>query len=374
MAGLTGRAAAALLTLTAASPAADGVAKAGRILYDYGDPSAVLTPGMTAACAACHGDFAEGGSEGGIAAPALTSLAAMEDEQAYALLTAALREGRDRDGRRQLVAMPRYGYSDHQVRQVMAYLRTGLHARATGVEATTIAIALDLDTTSLAAAQRHAILSAVEAQFESVHKAGGIHGRRIVLVPVGDAALLRIVWEAPASTHGETVGFRGASTGSEQCPACCGSLHPPPADQIAAVERWHAENSPGAGMVVEADGPPPAQRIPDFVRYGLADGAVRGPFGGDYRLVLAYDIDARRAEIADATSAGTSLAARNVQVEAGEIVSAIVGTLLSQGRRLSARRVCRGLDQALKQSAVLSIVDMKTDVVVTNRFPVYAGN
>lgn len=161
----------------------------GRAIYEEGaglnaEAGGVTLRGRAAACASCHGDPHDGGGEGGVTAPPLMWSAlgeASAGRGAYDPLSfaAALRAGRDPEGRSLHALMPRYRIDDADIASLLGYLARpapmpGVHADEI-VVTTIMPPAGPLRTAGEAAAQT------LGQEIALVNQRGAIFGRKLRL-------------------------------------------------------------------------------------------------------------------------------------------------------------------------------------------------
>lgn len=195
----------AILALLAAlapplAPSAGGAAEAvpdGRALFQ-GFAAFAAGAGATdrglpagfAGCASCHGVDGEGGTEGAAGAPAIRAgaLAAPRDGAgpfaSDAAILAAIERGAGRDGQPLAALMPRYRLTPAEGRALLGYLRrVGTpDDRPPGVSADAIRVAAVLPLSGPLAPRGRQALGGLREAADAANAAGGVHGRRIVVV------------------------------------------------------------------------------------------------------------------------------------------------------------------------------------------------
>lgn len=197
----------ALLTSVACQvTAAEGwnaLAEEGRDLY-YGSQPFAQAPQVAGApllaehgaCVRCHGLAGEGRREAAAAAPDIRSATLKRHgSNVEQVLDAALRQGRDAQGRDLAPAMPRYQLSAQEQAALRAFWPwLGNEAQPVrGVEADVLRLGLVLDGLAPAAGAAplaEQVATGIGQVFERVNAGGGVHGRRLELVQLSsDAAL-----------------------------------------------------------------------------------------------------------------------------------------------------------------------------------------
>lgn len=162
----------------------------------------VDVPASTLTCAGCHGERAEGKSEGGVTAGALTWSHLVKpyghthpsgrrhgpfDERSF---VRAVREGVDPDDNELAVAMPRYKISPEDLADLVAYLKRIEFERDPGVADDAIKVGALIPSSGPLAEAGAAMRDVLTAFFDDLNKRGGIFNRRIELktAETGDGA------------------------------------------------------------------------------------------------------------------------------------------------------------------------------------------
>lgn len=150
-------------------------------------------PASTLSCAGCHGERAEGKTEGGVTAGALTWSHLTKpdghthptgrrhgpfDESSFARATAS---GTDPAGNQLLAAMPRYRMSPAQMADLISYLKRVENDRDPGLTETAITVGVIVPAKGALAEQGQAVRAATAAYFADLNKRGGIYSRRVEL-------------------------------------------------------------------------------------------------------------------------------------------------------------------------------------------------
>ncbi len=163
----------------------------------------VNLPGPLAACSRCHGADGNGAREAGLSAPPLRwsmlsqprpaadGLLARSTGYDQARLLAAIRHGRDADGRALAAAMPRFDLSPRDEADLLAYLRNlgSENDVDPGVAADHVTFAAVLPLSGPRAALGRAAQHALRACTERANRGGGVFGRRIELLELDSASL-----------------------------------------------------------------------------------------------------------------------------------------------------------------------------------------
>ncbi|MDO9713444.1 ABC transporter substrate-binding protein [Paracraurococcus lichenis] len=196
------RRAAAFLALALLPLAAGAEPPEGRRLYHGFTPfaagreaTATRLPLAYAACGNCHGPLAEGRREGGVTAPPITWAALARpagEAPAYASAEAvgrAILAGQGRGGRVLDRAMPRYRLEPAELQALLDHLRrVGTAADLPpGVTADSVALGAVLPLSGPGGASGRAVLAGLREVLDATSAAGGVHGRRLLLV-VADGA------------------------------------------------------------------------------------------------------------------------------------------------------------------------------------------
>jgi ABC-type branched-subunit amino acid transport system substrate-binding protein len=210
---LSVRLAAALLC---AAPSASGSPEppdtqelAGRRLYHQGvtpsgEPLRALVgagnmplSGAAVACGNCHGADGRGRPEAGVLPPDIT-WAELTKPYGHthghrkhgafgqASFARAVNEGLDPQGNRLDAAMPRYALSRAELAVLTAYLERLAAERDPGIGEERLRLGTILPVAGPAGAAGKAMRAALEAYFETLNRAGGLHQRRIELVVAED--------------------------------------------------------------------------------------------------------------------------------------------------------------------------------------------
>ncbi|MEL1264505.1 c-type cytochrome [Pseudoxanthomonas putridarboris] len=403
MVGLRRQAAGLLLGLACATVAAQADAP-GRQLYQHGrgqDPVAVSlgdppvrVPEERYACARCHGASGMGGSEGGIAAPALAANGP-SGEARLAWLEAALREGRGRDGRRLLPAMPRYALSRRDLVALADYLSRLPYAAQPGLDPHRLRIALDMSGTPFPPAGQAWLRADLRATVERLNREGGLFGRTLELVDDDRDAYFGLGWVADPGRGLPHLAVRAPpDPAAPPCNGCCATLHPGLAAQLDWL-RTHLRDqglTPAlqgslAGALGAADastdqptatvyvGDPaglPSPRI-DAPVYAFADLGLPAVPRDDVLLVSPVELHEQMAEVERLQQAEQALRASprlaTAAVELRKALALFVEALASSGRQASAAEVCaRLLAQAPARQRV-SLLRLSDGTVVASGEP-----
>lgn len=231
---------------TGADSAADELQGAGRDIYNEGlgrDPIAVrLGEGQwqpakgRLTCRSCHGEVGEGGSEGGIAAPALQVLPGDRPRGTGWLADAVVRH---RSGSRKELgdAMPLYRMSERDLAALSAYVDGLPNVPVSGMSPRMMTIGLNVAGASLTPDGRQRFAEAVDTLAASVKDEGGIYGRMIRFEvldePQAETAdtLIRLAWTASIDSAPLTFVIQGK--GERDAP--CGSVDPTREQMTLAV-------------------------------------------------------------------------------------------------------------------------------------------
>lgn len=367
--------------------AATSPQEAGRAIYEDGaigtqisatrDSQAIAR--ASAACAACHGASGLGASEGGVAAPALAYFPG-DQAQITHWLAAALREGRGKDGRALSSAMPRYVISDEELAQLAAYVKSLPYPREQGLDATSVAIGLDLEGTAFSEAERAVLQGRVTSALSRINDAGGVFGRQLVSAPP-DRAFLTISWRG--SPDRASLSVLAPAPGSPDCPSCCGSLHAELESQVEWLARWLDERGQPAGYrgalaekvlhPVSARG---AKATVFIDRPGEVTGAPAGPLylfselgalpaalqdRPETYLVSSFDLEQRVRDVDAVMRSGSGLSSGKVANAAFEIdkaVALLTGALQATGRRVTSRDLCASVRKLVTENYSFSVFDI----------------
>ncbi len=191
-------------------------------------------------CRACHGEAGEGGSEGGIVAPPLTSFRGELPDSSIRWLEDALTRHRGQDRRKLGDAMPRYHMTGRDIAALASYIDLLPDAPVAGLTSRTVTIGVDTSGASLTQEGHQALADALEALAASVNGEGGLYGRRILfqIRAEGQAerpdTLIGVSWAATRNTAPLTLAIQ---TDGESNPTC-GSVDPDREQQAAAVMAW----------------------------------------------------------------------------------------------------------------------------------------
>ncbi|WP_349617573.1 ABC transporter substrate-binding protein [Azotobacter salinestris] len=272
---------------------------AGRRLYREGigsgerpveariGPAGTSLPAGALPCAGCHGSDGRGRPEGAIRPPDITwrRLAAARPAYDEASLARALGEGLDPAGARLSPAMPRFVMSWTDLANLTAYLKRLEEDRDPGLHDGRLRLGTLLPSSGPLAGAGHTVAALLQAVFDELNRAGGIHGRRLELVIADPGperasaeAALRDLLEtrdvfallaplAPAleEGYGELLAPYGVplvgplpGTGGEGGRLVFAPL-PGLREQLFALAEFAAESSPGKGLALVAY-PPEAAR------------------------------------------------------------------------------------------------------------------
>lgn len=263
------RTASALLLAACTLAIAADPLRHGRLLFEATrgtDPVAATmgTPAQPAParefpCARCHGDAGQGGSEGGIEAPPLRSEGRTQQDIA-GWLSAALRDGRGRDGRALAAAMPRYAMSGRDLDALAAYVAALPYANRPGLDARTLAISVDLSGSGFTPEEQRALLALLRQDAAELDREGGIFGRRLAIVEDDDVAFFGLGWVADPERHIPHLAVRTQPPSAVPvCVGCCLSLHPDLEAQMAWLNSYLSER----GLRPDYYGPLVASLAPD---------------------------------------------------------------------------------------------------------------
>jgi ABC-type branched-subunit amino acid transport system substrate-binding protein len=178
----------------------------GRSIYLQGkgaEPASALLagPGITVpsagfACAQCHLEDGSGSREGGVKAPDIRFQHLAQpysglrdtgrqhppyDEQS---LIRAIRQGVDPAGNPLHAAMPRYGFSDNDMRALIDYLKRLDNLSARGVSDAAIRVGTLQPSTGPLLPISHDVRRLLHGYFKQLNDRGGVYGRRLELVVV----------------------------------------------------------------------------------------------------------------------------------------------------------------------------------------------
>ncbi len=183
--------------------------RAGRRLYlqgvtPSGEPLRALVgagnmplSGAAVACGNCHGADGRGRPEAGVVPPDIT-WAELTKPYGHthghrkhgafgqASFARAVNEGLDPQGNRLDAAMPRYALSRSELAALTAYLERLAAERDPGIGEDRLRLGTILPSGGQAGAAGKAMRAALEAYFETLNRAGGLHQRRIELVVAED--------------------------------------------------------------------------------------------------------------------------------------------------------------------------------------------
>ncbi len=140
-------------------------------------------PLRAAACANCHGALGEGAREGGLVAPRIALGAERWQDQ---WLHAAM-WGRAATGRELNNAMPRYQLSGEEQAGLRAYAEVlgSSEDKVRGISPSEIRLGILLGSAGQAG-YAASVVAGVEKVFSQVNLRGGVHGRKLVLQPIGE--------------------------------------------------------------------------------------------------------------------------------------------------------------------------------------------
>ena len=403
MAGLS-RAAAALLLGLACGALVAADSSGGRLYLQgqgqdpvhvrLGDPP-VEMPAEHYACARCHGGNGLGGSEGGVAAPALANAMPPGNAQ-LAWLQAALRDGRGRDGRRLLSAMPRYTLSQRDLLALSDYLTRLPYAAQPGVDAAQLRIAVDLSGTPFAPDMQAVLRAVLQAEAAQINAEGGLYGRSLELVDNDDDAYFGLGWVTEPARALPHLAVRTApDPAAPPCRGCCASLHPGIAAQLDWLRGWLRDQGqtpelrgPLAAALGAADEPNsgtpravvylgdpaglPAPRSGTRV-YILADLGLPPVARGDLYAVTPLDLTRQMAEVerlqqAEPQLRGTPRLATTV-LELRRALRMLADALASGGRHASAGDVCARLQAETVAQHTFSLLRLSDGAVMSTPQP-----
>lgn len=205
---------AAALLVAAAVSAADLLTpaeKRGREIYLHGKSTARpitaffgsddggMIDASVVPCASCHGPDGRGVAEGTVA-PAdvrwrvLSTPFIATDGGRHrprydgALLTRAVREAIDADGTPLFAVMPHYRIDDHDLDDLVAYMRRLGDEPQPGLDDATIVVGTVVPMTGPRAPAGEAVRNVISGYFDDINAAGGLFGRRLKLEAI-DAAM-----------------------------------------------------------------------------------------------------------------------------------------------------------------------------------------
>jgi len=205
---------AAALLVAAAVSAADLLTpaeKRGREIYLHGKSTARpitaffgsddggMIDASVVPCASCHGPDGRGVAEGTVA-PAdvrwrvlskpfiATDGGRHRPRYDGALLTRAIREAIDADGTPLFAVMPHYRIDDHDLDDLVAYMRRLGDEPQPGLDDATIVVGTVVPMTGPRAPAGEAVRNVISGYFEDINAAGGLFGRRLKLEAI-DAAM-----------------------------------------------------------------------------------------------------------------------------------------------------------------------------------------
>ncbi len=248
MRGCDRRVALAALGLLVAGNATDPAIETGRAIFQRGigrDPIAVELFGQrvanpsTFSCAACHGEYGTGGSEGGIVAPALIVADGIPDSALDQWLARAL------DGRGAATSaarrMPHYTISPRDRAALARYLRTFPNPPVQGLTPGQLTVGLETTGMGLDAAGRSALVREISDQF-ATYPGYGLFGRRLAVQDVtgrtGPADVFAaIVWD-PRSTIDAPVRLSVRPPVTDGADPICASIQPSSAEQYRILTAY----------------------------------------------------------------------------------------------------------------------------------------
>lgn len=141
-------------------------------------------------CANCHGRWGKGSQEGGVVAPNITwsqlskpyNIATTNGRYRAAYnhesFTRVIRTGIDSAGQNLATIMPRYNYTEAQIKALLKTLKQLSKQSVIGVESDTIKIGLVLGQLQ----QRDLIIKLMQSYFQQINLNGGIFQRKIHLI------------------------------------------------------------------------------------------------------------------------------------------------------------------------------------------------
>ncbi|MBT0670106.1 cytochrome c [Novosphingobium profundi] len=339
----------------------------------------------TFTCAACHGEYGAGGSEGGIVAPSLIVDEQMSGETLEAWLGSALDLGgspaSERTSGGKVERMPRFRMSARDRSALASYIRTLPNPPVTGLTNDTLVVGLETTGTGLDEAGRAALMHEISGLFGKL--AGyGLLGRRIEVRDVtgqGPRAevFAAILWDPRAAIEAPLrMSIRPPVGTGEQ--GLCASVQPSLAEQYEMLTLyldrrkvrywtiWSGAEPPfelplsatpqdaqGSDDMVEIrldpghdlSGAKPTYVFADQV--GASASNVQSP--GLHLLVPARISEQERAakdilsrNPVDPRSAGAIAMIRNA-------AQALFTTLARSGRRISVRAACEDLAKASRR-------------------------
>ena len=169
----------------------------GEIIYKEGLENHLVNlgdgfnvPAQLFPCANCHGRWGEGSQEGGVVAPDITwsqlnkpyylTTTRGRSRAAYDFVSFArvIRTGIDSAGQDLATIMPRYNYTEKQIKALLLTLKQLSKQSVIGVESDTIKIGLVLGQLQ----QRSLIIKLMQSYFQQVNLNGGVFRRKIQLV------------------------------------------------------------------------------------------------------------------------------------------------------------------------------------------------
>lgn len=394
-----GRIAVLALALLGQAPVAD-THQAGRAIYDQGigqdigrEPlsATIGTPpwpiaARARACAACHGAAGLGASEGGVAAPSL-DLSTLSAQQAVERLAAALRHGRGADGRSLSAAMPRYTIGQADLAALAAYIRRFPFPPQPGLDGSTIAIGLDLAGLDVTPAEQARLRRHVAGGIARINAQGELFGRTLRLADDPAGAFLTISWAGLAGYPGVAVMPR--LPGTDECDACCATLHPGLDAQLAWLGDWLAARDvrPTYRGPLAARFPLPAPpRRPDAIVH-LGSASDLAPSTGPLYLfadlgapaaalhdrpktylVFPFDIAALLASADELSRSDPALGdaprVARAAVELDWALDRLVTVLTRVGRRMLRYEACRALGQTVPRTHSFSVLEVSTGAVL----------
>lgn len=355
----------------------------GRNIYELGLGSAPIavrfgkgpwkSAGSRQACRACHGDSAEGGSEGGVTAPTLT--AHQLDRPALAAwLSRAVNEHRASDGKPLSDAMPRYRMDKTDVAALAAYLEALPSIPASGVSATEIRVLVDPTGSPLSQAGRAVLDEELSGLSRNFSRTGGLFGRTVtyVVAQPGEqpsSAVVDIVWRSvDARSSRPALSVRAGTVSADGC----GSLDPALPVHAAAIEDWIRTNRRPWGestVILEGDTAQVGRAVLSGTVPVVAAEVAARLLPGDRSQTMAIlspgDLARRTAEARalmnrHAIGAEEALAIA-VYLEAAGLVQ---DTVQGVGRRVRRMALCDALRSSARTRQVATLVSgSQTDVI-----------
>lgn len=352
----------------------NGVGRDPITIEMFGQP---VTNTSTFSCAACHGEFGAGASEGGIAAPSLIA-DGLADDALKRWLDRAL----DPDGAAPgpaIQRMPRYRMSARDRDALAGYIRTLPDPSVPGLDNGSLVVGLDVTGMGLDQAGRAALMNEMTGLFGKL--AGyGLYGRRIVVRDITGQpdqvdVFAAILWDARAATKAPLrIAVRPPPVAGEL--QLCGSVQPPLSDQYEMLTRYLDRRGERYHTVWNGVDPPFKLSLPDssdkedVITHDVEiDLRATPPAPGTRPIYVFGDLIGPHAmtELQDnvhlilpARIPEQELAARDIQSRnpidprsAGSIAmmknaaNALLGTLIRSGRRISVRETCDGLAKAM---------------------------